>query len=71
MGIGTAIAALREKLIADINGSGLPPVVVELVVQPIMAELHSMALGQVQHEKEQTAREEKGEEHAECELDNG
>ena len=67
MGIGTAIAALREKLIADINGSGLPPVVVELVVQPIMAELHSMALGQVQHEREQ----EKEEAHAERESDNG
>lgn len=53
MGIGTAIAGLREKLIADINGAGLPPAVVELVLQPIMAEVHTMTLGQLEHEQRQ------------------
>lgn len=53
MGIGMAIENLRGKLIADINGAGLPPAVVELVLQPIMAELHTMTLGQLEQEQRQ------------------
>ena len=73
MGIGMAIGALREKLIKDINESGLPPVVVELVLQPLMAELHGMAIGQIQaeqiqaeqiHKKEEKEKADAGTEHA-------
>lgn len=68
MGIGMAIKALREKLIKDINESGLPPVVVELVLQPLMAELHGMAIGQIQaeqiHKKEEKEKADAGTEHA-------
>lgn len=56
MGIGMAIEALRKKIVEDINGAGLPPVVVELVMQPIMEELHGMALGQIQAEETEAKR---------------
>lgn len=59
MGIGLAIDALRQKLIEDINGAGLPPVIVELVMQPVMAELHEMAMGQMQAEKNAAEKETK------------
>lgn len=55
MRIGTAIEQLRGKLLEDINGSGLPPVIAELVVQPIMAELHELAKEQIKREKEAEA----------------
>ena len=57
MGIGTAIAALQRKLIDDINGAGLPPAVVELVLQPILAETHTLALGQLAHERQLAEKE--------------
>ena len=57
MGIGTAIAELQRKLIEDINGAGLPPAVVELVLQPILAEPHTLALGQLQHERQLAEQE--------------
>ena len=57
MGIGTAIAELQRKLIEDINGAGLPPAVVELVLRPILAETHTLALGQLQHERQLAEQE--------------
>lgn len=55
MRVGTAIEQLRDKLLTDINGSGLPPVIAELVLQPIMAELHELAKEQIRREKEAEA----------------
>ena len=52
MKVGVAIEQLREKLFNDINSSGLPPVIAELVMQPIMAELHEIAKEQIRREKE-------------------
>lgn len=52
MRVGLGIEQLRDKLLEVINGSGLPPVIVELVMQPIMAELHELAREQIKREKE-------------------
>lgn len=56
MGIGMAIERLKKDIVDTINGAGLPPVVVELVMQPIMVELHRMALGQIQAEETEAMR---------------
>ena len=54
MKFGTEVRALREKLIAEINAAKLPPVVVELILQNLLAEAHALAEMQI---KAEAARE--------------
>ena len=57
MKFGTEVRALREKLIAEINAAMLPPVVVELILQNLLAEAHALAEKQIKAETAQETEE--------------
>lgn len=57
MKFGTEVRALREKLIAEINAAKLPPVVVELILQNLLAEAHALTEMQIKAEATQETEE--------------
>lgn len=57
MKFGTEVRMLREKLIAEINAAKLPPVVVELILQNLLAEAHALAEMQIKAEAAQDTEE--------------
>ncbi len=57
MKFGTEVRMLRERLIKEINAAMLPPVVVELILQSLLAEAHELAEAQIKAENEQDTEE--------------
>lgn len=57
MKFGTEVRMLREGLIKEINAAMLPPVVVELILQSLLAEAHELAEAQIKAENEQDTEE--------------
>lgn len=64
MKITKAVAQLREKLIESINASGLPPVVVELVVGEVQAQLRQLTQEEYRKELENEQADERADETA-------
>lgn len=57
MKFGTTVRGLCAKLAEDINEAKLPPVVVELILQSLLAEAHTLTEMQIKAEAEQETEE--------------